>query len=149
MFEKIKDVALYEEELRKIKREHFARVNDLETENHQLKQKLKEIEVNYEQQILTLKHQINLEKERIEMIKEKKLHEAEKEISREKDKFSADRYSKMESLLEKEKDTLRTILNIVVQRLPEAKQFNLGVDGNINGNLLTGSTESETEDGSK
>ncbi len=155
MFNKLRDVSAYEAEIRKIKREHFKRVNDLENENHSIKdrlatiesefqRKLKDVEIKYEQEILALKHQVKLEMEHIDLKKEKTVFEAEREVGRLKEEFSSDKYGQMEALLEKEKDTLRTILNIVIQRLPEARQIDFSAKGDLN--LLTSKAG---EDGKK
>lgn len=128
-----KDDDLHYEEIRKIKKQHFERINDLENENHDLKNKLKTIEIEYEQQILALKGQLKLERDKMEVEKQTKIFEAEKEIASKKEVFSDQSYRKMEDLLEKEKNTLRSILGMVLPGLTGNKEFK--------GNLLAEKTD--------
>ncbi len=141
MFEGFKDASLYQEELRKVKREHFKRVSDLEDENHKLKNDLKQIEVKYETQILALKQQLEMERgnlslqaKELELLKQKKLVEAEREIGNLKTQFAEERFEKMESLAEREKETLRTLVAIAMQNMPKSHQFSL--DGDIAQSLI-------------
>jgi len=149
MFEKHKDAAEYEGVIRKIKKEHFNRVKDLEDSNHALSDKLanivgeheramKKMELDYEQRILTLKHQLELEQEKLELrVKEidlektQKLADAEREIAQLRDEFHTEKFDKMEALADKEKETLRTILMFAMNKLPGQTDLNLELDGNI------------------
>jgi len=142
MLEKFRDVVQFEKELRKIKKEHFQRVVDLEDKLHKLqneqrdihsmyKDKLKTQEADYERDILNLKHQLTLERDRISLEKETMLRGAEKEIFHKKETFLSESYDKMQDLMDREKVTLKEVLMFAMQRLPDAKHFRVDGDAKL------------------
>lgn len=120
-----KNEKAYEKKLREIKKDHFERIDDLMEENIQLKNKIRELELEYENQILALKQQIKLEKENIKITKEKSLLETDREILGKKAKFQDEKTKALENKFNNERQVLREVASIALSG--KSRELNVNI----------------------